>query len=324
MTSGTHIFQPCIDDEIHLNPREYSLMMLQQPSRVRISTHKEKGRKTLDPPPIVQIHLPCLTEEAYLNQLQSPCLFMCANLTHPENDNDIYTPNHNALSGQIVSSLYKLRNDQNQVGGYFLFGDISVKVSGIFRLKMSLFELTSQGAVYLSSLFSKPFTVYSAKEYPGILEPTALSRLFYSQGAKLRLPKDYTHQSNNTRKRKLNNDDDVDDECDDTRIIKHRTPLDIPSCNIDHHTTINIGMERRQSMTSTENSGSPQSMYTPLSPLQELLPFSTKSNPMIILPPIKFELFGSVSSWQQDNDRNDDSILLPPLHSLHSSNSSLL
>lgn len=38
---------------------------------------------------------------------------MCANLAHPSDDNEIYTPTHNALSGQTVSSMYKLKDIDN-------------------------------------------------------------------------------------------------------------------------------------------------------------------------------------------------------------------
>lgn len=38
---------------------------------------------------------------------------MCANLAHPINDEEIYTPTHNALSGQTVSSMYKLKDIDN-------------------------------------------------------------------------------------------------------------------------------------------------------------------------------------------------------------------
>ncbi|KAI8336702.1 velvet factor [Chlamydoabsidia padenii] len=191
MSSGTHLFKPSVSNDIILQPSEYNLSVLQQPDRVRVSTLKEKGRKSLDPPPIIQLHLPQRSEQESLNLLQSPCLYMCANLAHPRDDNEVYTPSHNALSGQVVSSLYKLTNEQNEVNGYFVFGDLSVKVNGVFRLKMSLFEITSEGSIYKSSIFSDPFTAYSTRTYPGTLEPTPLSKLFYIQGARLRLPKDY-------------------------------------------------------------------------------------------------------------------------------------
>jgi hypothetical protein len=77
-------------------------------------------------------------------------------------------------------------------------------------------------------------------------------------------------------------------------------------------------LDRRHSLTSTEDGGSPQSIHTPLSPSQELLPFSTQTQPMIRLPPLKFNM----SPWQQQEQTNNNGdpvhspIFLPPLHSL--------
>ncbi|KAI8379497.1 velvet factor-domain-containing protein [Radiomyces spectabilis] len=115
---------------------------------------------------------------------------MCANLAHPTNDDEIYTPNHNALSGQTVSSMYRLKDVDNHDGGFFIFGDLSVKVEGRFRLKFSVFEITHTGAVCLESLFSEPFIVYSARAFPGVLESTFLSRSFSDQGARIRIRKE--------------------------------------------------------------------------------------------------------------------------------------
>ncbi|KAI7896430.1 velvet factor [Mucor mucedo] len=115
---------------------------------------------------------------------------MCANLAHPIDDDEIYTPTHNALSGQTVSSMYKLKDIDNHDGAFFIFGDLSVKVEGNFRLKLSLFEITSTGAVCLQHLFTGPFTVYATKKFPGMLDSTFLSRSFSDQGARIRIRKE--------------------------------------------------------------------------------------------------------------------------------------
>lgn len=39
---------------------------------------------------------------------------MCSNLCHPTDDEEIYTPTHNALSGQTVSSMYRLSDIDDQ------------------------------------------------------------------------------------------------------------------------------------------------------------------------------------------------------------------
>ncbi|KAI9481682.1 MAG: velvet factor [Benjaminiella poitrasii] len=115
---------------------------------------------------------------------------MCANLAHPMDDNEIYTPTHNALSGQTVSSMYKLKDIDNYDGAFFIFGDLSVKVEGSYRLKLSLFEITTTGSVCLQSIFTEPFVVYPTKKFPGMLDSTFLSRSFSDQGARIRIRKE--------------------------------------------------------------------------------------------------------------------------------------
>ncbi|KAI9863978.1 MAG: hypothetical protein M1824_006016 [Vezdaea acicularis] len=79
-------------------------------------------------------------------------------------------------------------------GGFFVFGDLSVKVEGDFRLRFSLFELRKFGddnqVVHLKSIISELFTVYPAKSFPGMSESTFLSRSFGDQGVRLRIRKE--------------------------------------------------------------------------------------------------------------------------------------
>ena len=84
---------------------------------------------------------------------------MCTNLYNAAHD----TPSPNqALAGTLVSSLHRLKDIDNsglsslvpplsfpfpnseQIlpdGGFFVFGDLSVKIEGHFRLRFSLFEM---------------------------------------------------------------------------------------------------------------------------------------------------------------------------------------
>jgi hypothetical protein len=106
--------------------------------------------------------------------------------------------------------------DQNgKVGLWFVLQDLSVRTEGWFRLKMNFFNLSAfnltdsenkaagQGAELLveapclASVFSKPFKVWSAKKFPGVIETTPLSRQFARQGIKIPIRKD-----GNSRKRK--------------------------------------------------------------------------------------------------------------------------
>jgi hypothetical protein len=42
----------------------------------------------------------------------------------------------------------------------------------------------------MMSIISSPFMIYTAKTYPGAMEPTFLSRSFYDQGARIRIRKE--------------------------------------------------------------------------------------------------------------------------------------
>ncbi|CEP07033.1 hypothetical protein [Parasitella parasitica] len=192
----------------------YSLTNRQEPIHARISTNNERDRRPIDPPPIIQIRLEKATRQQTDAFHQNSYFYMCANLAHLSNDNEIYTPTHNALSGQTVSSMYKLKDIDNHDGAFFIFGDLSVKVEGKFRLKLSLFEITATGSVCLQSIFTGPFIVYPTKKFPGMLDSTFLSRSFSDQGARIRIRKENRAQvSNNnaqassdgtiSRKRKL-------------------------------------------------------------------------------------------------------------------------
>jgi hypothetical protein len=72
--------------------------------------------------------------------LQSPYLFMCASLWHPDSDEPWRSPPSKTLAGSMVSSLHRLKDVDNKDGAFFVFGDISVKQKGRFRLRFSLFD----------------------------------------------------------------------------------------------------------------------------------------------------------------------------------------
>lgn len=139
---------------------------------------------------------------------------MCVSLVHPTTHEEIINSNHNTLSGQSSSSMYKLKdinnhgNDQLSLifiyikfniemiidGGFFVFGDVSVKLEGQFRLKFSMFEISKLGATNLKSIYSNTFQVYPSKSFPGMLESTFLSRSFSDQGVRIRIRKEHRVQ----------------------------------------------------------------------------------------------------------------------------------
>nr|4N6Q_A Chain A, VosA [Aspergillus nidulans]4N6R_A Chain A, VosA [Aspergillus nidulans] len=169
---------------------DFELIVRQNPNRARVAGGKEKERKPVDPPPIVQIRV--REEGTYLAQhyLQSPYFFMSCSLYDAQEDAPASIPPSTALTGTLVSSLHRLKDVDNTDGGFFVWGDLSIKVEGDFRLKFSLFEMRKTDVVFLKSIVSERFTVSPPKSFPGMAESTFLSRSFADQGVKLRIRKE--------------------------------------------------------------------------------------------------------------------------------------
>jgi hypothetical protein len=99
-------------------------------------------------------------------------------------------PPSNALLGTVVSSLHKLKDTSNQDGAFFIFGDLSVRHEGKFRLLFTLYKMENLECIHITSTLSTVFTVFAAKNFPGLAESTFLTRSFSDQGVRLRLRKD--------------------------------------------------------------------------------------------------------------------------------------
>ncbi|KAJ2897112.1 uncharacterized protein MKZ38_004967 [Zalerion maritima] len=164
---------------------EFDLIVRQNPECAKVAVGKEKDRKPVDPPPILQ--LKCHGDQAQ-HFLQSP-YFFCSCALAPESDTTT-TPPSNSIVGTLVSSLHKLKDSDNSDGGFFVFGDLSVKQEGRFRLQFDLFELRDGRCIHHTAVQSDIFTVHSPKNFPGMAESTFLTRSFSDQGVRLRLRKD--------------------------------------------------------------------------------------------------------------------------------------
>jgi hypothetical protein len=114
----------------------------------------------------------------------------------PNHSQGMYTRN---LIGSLAVNAAKLQDDVGKVGLWFVLQDLSVRTEGVFRLHMRFIDvsdvndnsqLNQEHAPVLASVFSDTFQVYSAKKFPGVVESTALSRAFATQGIKIPIRKD--------------------------------------------------------------------------------------------------------------------------------------
>ncbi|OBZ89020.1 hypothetical protein A0J61_02938 [Choanephora cucurbitarum] len=177
----------------------YDIEIRQQPQRAKVSLINERDRRSIEPPPILQLHWRNCSEDELKKSLQSPFYFIVANLVTEDDTETPLVPVQNYLSGTTVSSLYRLRDIDNSDGGFFVFGDLAVKREGKFKLRFSLFEIVEGQVKNRKTILSNTFTVYIPKQFPGPVEATFLSRTFSDQGVKMRIRKEHRLQS---RKRK--------------------------------------------------------------------------------------------------------------------------
>ncbi|KAK0384753.1 hypothetical protein NLU13_7231 [Sarocladium strictum] len=160
------------------------LVLRQAPVHARVALGKEKDRKPIDPPPVVQ-----LIDKR--NEIKSDLYNI------PENF-DIHTKlpevSSTYLTGSLVSSIHRLKDSLSTEGGFFVFGDLCVKQEGRYRLRFTLYErdpFPENGSYsFVSELVSNVFTVYASRKFPGMTESTTLTRMFSDQGVKLRLRKE--------------------------------------------------------------------------------------------------------------------------------------
>ncbi|KAG2186315.1 hypothetical protein INT43_002753 [Umbelopsis isabellina] len=90
-----------------------------------------------------------------------------------------------STTGSVVSSLYHLKDIDNADAGFFVFPDLSVRMEGNYRLKLSLFEIIG---------------------FPGMEESTFLSRSFADQGLKLRIRKEIRVRRKQSKRKESQSD----------------------------------------------------------------------------------------------------------------------
>ncbi|KAL2197878.1 velvet factor-domain-containing protein [Corynascus similis CBS 632.67] len=190
-----------------LGQGDFELAVRQQPKYACVAIE----RKPIDPPPIVQLMVNPRKDPAR-TFLQNPYLILTARLIRKgdEDHHDEQTgPKESDLTGTLVSSLYSLKDTDNSQGGFFVFGDLSVRRVGTYRLAFILYELrlAEKECWLLSRTVSDPFVVYATKTFPGLAESTFLTRSFSDQGVRLRLRKDSRTVS--TKKRTISQADHI-------------------------------------------------------------------------------------------------------------------
>ncbi|KAG1047032.1 hypothetical protein G6F43_010504 [Rhizopus delemar] len=235
---------------------------------------EKADRRPIDPPPIVQFQVmdPSLppNDKTYL---QNPYYFMYASLMAADLDEELHLLRDGktrSTTGSVVSSLYHLKDIDNTDAGFFVLPDLSVRMEGSYRLKLSLFEIVGKEVFHCESIISNQFFVYSAKKFPGMEESTFLSRSFADQGLKIRIRKELR------QRRKL---------VDNNTNEKEKRPRVSASVDKSHH---HLYYPIREDTTPPTPSSSSYNM-------QHSIQFHTPNHSIIYPPPPSHERNDSMS-----------------------------
>lgn len=205
----------------------YRLTVMQQPERARACGAGAKSsadRRPVDPPPVVELRI--FESEPGIDSPQTDItfaynanFFLYATLDTARpiaHGRMAGPPSCPVLTGVPVAGVAYL--DRPSQAGYFIFPDLSVRHEGRYRLNFHLYEeikeakdadkdssdplpnqirnnLGKPGPPQASLSFrlevkSVPFTVYSAKKFPGLATSTSLSRVIAEQGCRVRIRRD--------------------------------------------------------------------------------------------------------------------------------------
>ncbi|KAI5800374.1 velvet factor-domain-containing protein [Peziza echinospora] len=212
----------------------YQLKVLQQPQRARacgMGAKSHADRRPVDPPPVVELKIFSGEEKSDITFSHNSNFFLFETLEQARpiaQGRGMPSPAPApVLTGVPVSGMAYL--DRPNPAGYFIFPDLSVRHEGKYRLRFSLFEETKdrdemvpqregeprEFAAQRVEVKSMPFTVFSAKKFPGLAESTALSRIVAEQGCRVRIRRDVRMRRRNDRSGR-----DGDSELDETAMLR--------------------------------------------------------------------------------------------------------
>ena len=201
---------------------EYKLKMRQQPMAARSCGFGERDRRVIDPPPIIQLIIegPHLTEEELSARLRYGHYVMSCSIYDESGSRDAsFMPEEyrqqRRLMGSLVGAPFVGKDENGEEGCFFCFPDLSCRTPGGFRLKFSLVMIDPTRAKELRHFpvlietMSGVFTVYNAKDFPGMQASTRLTKRLKEQGCIISIKKG-NDKSKNSRALDMS-DGDQDD-----------------------------------------------------------------------------------------------------------------
>ncbi|PSR94275.1 velvet factor-domain-containing protein [Coniella lustricola] len=173
----------------------YQLVWRQRPLRARNCGCGEKDRRAVDPPPILELKVdgPGVSSGECRQRLRDSNSVVICSIWSEDGTTEVISkpsgpPRLRQLIGNLVVSAFLGFDEHGREGCFFTFPDLSVRDTGLYRLKFSLVTLDqrqgSQSPVTVE-LMSDVIQVWPAKGFPGMLKSSALVMALKEQGCSI-------------------------------------------------------------------------------------------------------------------------------------------
>ncbi|MCJ1283917.1 hypothetical protein MMC26_003248 [Xylographa opegraphella] len=216
-SSSNYVPRPAAPDP-NLGQNRCRLKIRQQPIAARACGQGERDRRTIDPPPILQLTLTDFDPDSPEDQakIRWPMnIVHCALHSIPRRTSpagrdvsSISDPNNSErlsrrLMGTLVANPFigidpetpSSAPENSRTGCFFIFHDLSCRQNGLYRLHFTLVSLNVNSLLpggpmpTIAEVDSDVFEVFSAKDFPGMRASSILTKGLKLQGANVQVKK---------------------------------------------------------------------------------------------------------------------------------------
>ena len=210
-----------------LPPVNYHLSIRQQPVAARACGFGERDRRVIDPPPILEVKTTDKITGEVIHEDGVMMALHCSLLSHDYSDETEVPSTQEGqaatrrMMGTLVASPYTAKDDHGISGNFYVFPDLSCRSPGKFRLRFKLirveFATMRPGGTSptVASCDSDIFSVYTAKDFPGMRASSGLLKALRRQGLNVGVKKGSDARKGSKKAKKEESASEDDEESDD-------------------------------------------------------------------------------------------------------------
>jgi hypothetical protein len=208
-------------------PITFQLTIRQQPIAARACGFGERDRRVIDPPPIIELKTFCSATGAPVTDHTGMLALHCTLINHiTEQDESDIAPAHpgqmfaRRLMGTLVSSPNMVNDEKGRPGILFVFPDLSCRTIGQYRMRFRLMRVEPRemepGTIFpcVANCITDVFTVYTAKDFPGMMASSVLLKALRTQGVIVGVKKGSENSSKKGRGKEDLEDEEMDEDDD--------------------------------------------------------------------------------------------------------------